>query len=262
MEPENTTEYEPLFDPNDPGEIAAKDQILTMLAGKWEAFNAIAHMDSASLKELCNKDGWYLTGYRFIAQALLTLLEERKLIMRAKGPVWPPLESDSVPLSPGWKFLLNLCKDPDEPLENKEAAAYAASLFASIMKNSLGGLKDEEEFKAAMDNIPNKVKDEMKIQIDSGGPNAMNTVEHLSNWLWMLSDPTACSAMNARLLQLINDGNPSVDLCNEGLTELQLKLAVMKEMSEKGEDYTFMDPNLTADEMEEERRKKGSNDDE
>ena len=51
MEPENTPEYEPLFDPTDPGEKAAKDQILTMLAGKWEAFNAISHMDSASLKD-------------------------------------------------------------------------------------------------------------------------------------------------------------------------------------------------------------------
>lgn len=229
-----TLPYDPFFDPSDPAEIAAKDQIMTMLANKHEALNAIARMPSATLKEQIDKDGWYLIAFRLLSQTMMTMLEERK-IERGDTEVWPTLAADELPLSPGWVFLSGLCKDPNEPCTGDHAIRNSATLFRAIMTDTLEGVGSEEDLKAAMDAVPHKLKEEMKAQIDGGGAAALETVEHLGNWLWMLNKPESASHMTERLLEIVSDPNSSGSLDIEGLCKLQKELAKHKE-EEEGKD--------------------------
>lgn len=215
------------FDPKDPGQQAAKDQILAIVAERKDTLEDICTSSTTELNRLCANDAWYTGTLRFMVQIVLTLMEEQKLLLN-------PEHTDKS-LSPGWKRLSGLIKTPDDILSEEESIKQAAMLFRTIMTEAVEALDDnnEESFKKEMEKVAPKLKDEMKSQIDQGGEAALHIVKHLGNWLWMLHNEDACTAMNTRMMQLLSMGEGKT-LELDGLVKLQTMLATVRQKLDSG----------------------------
>jgi len=211
------------WNPDDPAEQAAKDQIFTMFESRFVEINEIARANAGLLREMFAKDGHMVQSFRFFAQIILTEIEGRKI---RTGIAWPPAQSQGIPLSPGWKFLLKMIQSPNKPMTEEDSLVQAAKCFTAILHEALANaMEGKATLLEGIQKVKPRVKEEMKAQIDGGAIASLDVVKHLSNWVWVMDQPAALEAMATRLQQLVADPDRGGSLDFEGVVTLQKELA-------------------------------------
>lgn len=222
------------FNPADPGEIAAKDQIFSLLSENAECLNMLAGASKSRLREM-TKSGAYLTEFQFVTQIVMTMLEERKE-EEEEELCWPP-GSESFPCSPGWKFLLGLIKSGHEEITPEEGSLQAARIFRRLVSECLPDLETRPDGKGAdteaeleqLVDLRGALVSEIDMMERRKLTATKDVLRGLKDWLWLMSNPELLATLESRLVEFADLG---VDVELEPLHRMQLEIRKYRKDSE------------------------------
>lgn len=217
------------FDPNDPGEIAAKDQIFSMLSTNAGCLNMLAAVSKAKLRDLVS-EGMYLTELQFMCQIVLTMIEERK--EEDDTLCWPP-GGESFPCSPGWKFLHGLIRKSEDTLDPEESSVMAASIFRRLVEEYLVDMthQSDDNPMRQIGSLGKALKTEIKMMEKQESKATEDVIVGLKDWLWLMGNPEQLEMLQKRLEYLAReDLTESVQLAP--LHDMQMEIRKLREEEE------------------------------
>ena len=216
------------FDPSDPSEVAAKDQVFQMISDNADAISFLAASSNAQIKKLVSENK-YIGEFKLMCQIVLTELEGRKPD-DDDDLCWPPNEKTEV-YSPGWKFMADLIRPAQTKLDDNEASVQAATIFSQLIGECLVGMQNVSpvECLSEMRNLQESLEQEIESMKDI--PATEEVVTGLQDWLWLMSKPEKLLSLTARLAQLAQeDLSDGVQLIP--LHEMQLEIRKIREEEE------------------------------